>query len=367
MADSFGLYLHIPFCKSKCSYCDFFSGKGTEKDFDSYCTELKNKFNYWRKRTERPVATVYFGGGTPSILGTERLCELMKDIKTIFLVDKNAEITLEVNPDSGKDLDFIQLKQAGINRVSIGFQTAVERELKALGRIHGIDDARQTVLHANAAGIDNISLDLMMGIPFQTIDSLKNSIDFCVSLGAKHISSYLLKIEKGTRFYEQRGSLQIAEEDTQADLYLFAVEYLRSLGFSHYEISNFAVKGSESRHNCGYWQCREYIGIGPSAHSFFEGRRFYYGRNMADFCANILHDDGEGGGEEEYIMLTLRLKSGLCFDDYRSRFQKDVPSLLLKKAEKYVRLKLMERDKDHLCFTPKGFLVSNSILGSLIT
>ena len=366
MADSLGLYLHIPFCKNKCPYCDFFSGKGSEADYDAYCLELKNKIKYWSNRTDRSVATVYFGGGTPSVLGTKRLCDLLCFVRNCFSVDEDAEITVEVNPDTGKTLDFPALKAAGFNRVSIGFQTAVESELKALGRIHDVDDARLTVQKAQAAGIDNLSLDLMMGIPFQTADSLKQSIDFCASLGVKHISSYLLKIEEGTRFFDLRDSLKVADGDEQADLYLFAVAFLESLGYHQYEISNFAKAGYESRHNSAYWLCREYIGIGPSAHSFFEGKRFFYGRSPEDFKANLLHDDGDGGTEEEYIMLALRLKSGLRFADYYARFQEEVSPLLLKKAEKYVRMNLMERDRQHLCFAPQGFLVSNAILGDLL-
>ena len=367
MTDSLGLYLHIPFCKSKCPYCDFFSGKGSETDYVAYCAELKNKIYYWSKRTDRPASTVYFGGGTPSILGTERLCDLLQYVKTCFSVDLHAEITLEVNPDSGRHLDFSALKEAGFNRVSVGFQTAAERELKALGRIHSIDDARLTVRRAQDAGIDNLSMDLMMGIPFQTIDSLKSSIDFCASLGVKHISSYLLKIEKGTRFYEQRDSLHVADDDEQADLYLFAVDYLESIGYRQYEISNVAFEGFESCHNSAYWQCREYIGIGPSAHSFFEGKRFFYGRSMQDFIANILHDDGDGGSEEEYLMLALRLKSGLRFSDYRARFQKEVSPLLLRKVNKYVGSGLMERDLQHFGLTARGFLVSNTIISDLLS
>lgn len=367
MADSLGLYLHIPFCKNKCPYCDFFSGKGSDEDYNAYCADLKNKINYWSNRTKRPVATVYFGGGTPSILGTKRLCELLGCIKERFSVEADAEITVEVNPDTGKELDFGALKNAGFNRVSIGFQTAEQNELKALGRIHDVNDARLTVQNAQAAGIDNLSLDLMMGIPFQTADSLKNSIDFCASLEVKHISSYLLKIEQGTQFFEQRDFLRVADGDKQADLYLLAVDYLNSLGYRQYEISNFAKAGFESRHNSIYWRCREYIGIGPSAHSFFEGKRFFYSRSMEDFKANILHDDGDGGYEEEYIMLALRLTSGLCFSDFRERFHKEVSPLLLKKTDKYISMNMMERDGQHISYTPKGFLVSNAILGDLLS
>ena len=366
MADSLGLYLHIPFCKAKCPYCDFFSGTGSERDYDDYCAQLKDRIGFWSEKTDKQIATVYFGGGTPSVLGTERLCDLLAHVKKRFSVADGAEITVEINPDSGKALDFEKLRDAGFNRVSIGMQSAVESEARALGRIHSVNDVSLTVRKAKAAGIENLSLDLMMGIPLQTKESLKASVDFCAELGVKHISSYLLKIEKGTRFYELRDTLDVADEDGQADLYLFAVDYLDSLGYRQYEISNFAVEGYESRHNSAYWQCREYIGIGPSAHSFFEGKRFYYGRSREEFAQNIIHQDGCGGDEEEYIMLALRLKSGLRFDDYEARYRKPPSPLLLKKIDGFVEMGLMERDEKHACFTPQGFLVSNTVLGELI-
>lgn len=362
----FGLYVHIPFCASKCPYCDFFSGKGIEKDFDRYMTVLKDKIGYWGSRTNRQLTTIYFGGGTPSVIGTERLSSLLETIHQHFNVSDNAEITCEVNPDSGKTLDFNRMKQAGFNRISVGMQSALENEQKALGRIHTTKDVIDTIERVKSAGIGNISLDLMLGIPFQTKESLKQSIDFCASCGVKHISCYLLKIEAGTRFDEMRDTIAVADEDGQAELYLYAVEYMERLGFHQYEISNFSLPGYESRHNSAYWQCGEYIGIGPSAHSFYEGKRFFYGRSMEDFEKNITIPDGAGGDEEEYILLSLRLKSGLVFSDFEQRYGHAFPQDKLLKANGYVRQGWMELDNDHLCFTPKGFLLSNAIISELI-
>ncbi len=361
-----GLYVHIPFCASKCPYCDFFSGRGTEQDFDRYVTVLKERICYWSGQTNRQLTTVYFGGGTPSVIGAGRLSSLLETIYEHFRVSDKAEITCEVNPDSGKTLDFDVMKQAGFNRISVGMQSALENEQKALGRIHSTKDVTDTIERAKTAGIANISLDLMLGIPCQTKESLKQSIDFCALCGVKHISSYLLKIEQGTRFDEIRDTLSVADEDEQAELYLFAVAYMEQLGFLQYEISNFAVPGFESRHNSAYWQCGEYIGIGPSAHSFFEGRRFYYGRSMEDFEKNIMIPDGTGGDEEEYILLSLRLKSGLCLSEFEQRFGHAFPQEKLLKANSFVRQGWMEYDKDHLYFTPKGFLLSNAIISELI-
>ena len=366
MSHSIGLYLHIPFCRRKCAYCDFFSGTGTQADFDVYTNVLTEKLHYWGQQAQEPVGSVYFGGGTPSVLGTERLCALLGAVKRAFSVEDNAEITLEVNPESGKSLDFDALRQAGFDRVSVGMQSAIAREINILGRLHTPEEAAYTVRKAQAAGFDNTSLDLMLGIPLQTKDSLRQSIAFCADCGVRHISSYILKIEEGTPFYSNKGLLNLPDEDEQAELYLFAVDCLSRLGYAQYEISNFAQPGFESRHNTLYWRCGAYIGIGPAAHSFYHGKRFHYARSMQAFCNDLLTDDGSGGDSEEYIMLALRLCEGLVFADYEQRFQKPLPAELHRKIEKYVKLGLMEADGQHACFTPKGFLVSNMILTDLL-
>lgn len=366
MSNTIGLYIHIPFCKSKCPYCDFFSGRATENDYDNYIKLLSDNICLWSAKTDKTVSSVYFGGGTPSILGAERLSKLLNKIKEDFTVAENAEITVEVNPDSGKTLDFDLLKLSGFNRISVGMQSAVEQELKALGRIHSINDAEVTVKRAQNAGINNISLDLMIGIPYQTIDSLKKSIDFCANCGVTHISSYILKIESGTVFERIQDKLELPDEDSQAQLYLFAVDYLNTLGFEQYEISNFSKIGYESRHNINYWKCGEYIGIGPSAHSFFDGKRFYYSRNMDDFKNNKTYFDCFGGDKEEFIMLSLRLKSGLNFKEYKERYNEDFPEEKIKIIRKYADMGYLVLKDDCVYFTPKGYLVSNSIISELI-
>lgn len=366
MNNSIGLYIHIPFCKSKCPYCDFYSGRASENDFDNYIKVLSDNIRIWSKKTDKTVSSVYFGGGTPSILGAERLSYLLSIIKDFFNIADDAEITVEVNPDSGKTLDFNLLKTTGFNRISVGMQSAVEQELKALGRIHSINDAEVTIKRAQNAGIENISLDLMLGIPFQTIDSLKKSIDFCANCGVTHISSYILKIESGTVFERIQNKLELPDEDSQAQLYLFAVDYLKKLGFKQYEISNFSKYGYESRHNINYWKCGEYIGIGLSAHSFFDGKRFYYSRNMEDFIHNKTCFDCYGGDKEEFIMLSLRLKSGLNFKEYRERYNEDFPKDKIKNIKKFAAMGYMKLNDDCAYFTPKGYLVSNAIISELI-
>lgn len=366
MSNTIGLYIHIPFCKSKCPYCDFYSGRASENDYDNYIKVLSDNISLWSAKIDKTVSSVYFGGGTPSILGAERLSLLLNKIREEFSVADNAEITVEVNPDSGKTLDFDLLKLSGFNRISVGMQSAVEQELKALGRIHSINDAEVTVKRAQNAGIENISLDLMLGIPYQTIDSLKKSIDFCANCGVTHISSYILKIESGTVFERIHDKLELPDEDSQSQLYLFAVDYLKTLGFEQYEISNFSKVGYESRHNINYWKCGEYIGIGPSAHSFFDGKRFYYSRNMEDFIENKTYFDCYGGDKEEFIMLSLRLKSGLNFKEYKERFNEEFPQSKIKTIRKFADMGYMVLNDDCAYFTPKGYLVSNAIISELI-
>lgn len=366
MSNSIGLYIHIPFCKHKCPYCDFFSGNANENAFDNYVIELKDKIKYWSEKTKRDVATVYFGGGTPSVLGADRLCDTLDFIKFNFNIQNNAEITVEVNPDSAKTIDFEKMYACGFNRISMGMQTAVEDELRLLGRIHSIDDAKTSVERAKSAGFNNISLDLMMGIPNQTIESLEKSISFCADCEVTHISSYILKIEENTPFYKVQNKLKLADDDMQAEMYLKAVEMLDSLGYKQYEISNFAKQGYESRHNTNYWRCGEYIGIGPSAHSFFEGKRFFYSRSMDDFNNNKLSFEGTGGDEEEFIMLSLRLKSGLNYSEFEEKFGYTLPSYIIKKAKEYEKYGYTNVTDKSISFTPKGFLVSNSIISELI-
>ncbi len=366
MANNIGLYLHIPFCRQKCAYCDFFSGKASEGDYDRYTSALKRRLADYGEAAAEKVSSVYFGGGTPSVLGADRLCDILECVKQRFALTKDAEITVELNPESGKVLDFQKLRETGFNRISVGLQSADPTELKTLGRLHTPEDASLTIRRAQAAGFDNLSLDLMLAIPHQTMESLKASVDYCASCGVKHISSYLLKIEDGTPFYSMKEQLSLPDEDEQAQLYLCAVEYLENLGYRQYEISNFAVPGYESRHNTLYWKCGEYIGLGPSAHSFYHGRRFYYPRDFRAFYEDRTADDGAGGDEDEYIMLALRLTEGLVFREFEKRFQKPLSPVTLQKIKTYARHGFMVLDEDHAAFTPKGFLVSNSVLSEIL-
>lgn len=360
-----GLYIHIPFCKSKCPYCDFFSVKMNNEEMDKYVDKVIKRFDKYSK-DDIILDTVYFGGGTPSTLGTERIAKILNAINNKFTVSKKAEITMEMNPTSKNLIDFCILKKCGLNRLSIGMQSAVESEMKLLGRTHSKEDVINTVEQAKNAGIENISLDLIIGVPTQTQESLKYSMDFCRSLNVTHISAYILKIEEGTKFYTIKDSLNMPSDDQQAEMYMYVSEYLESIGYEQYEISNYSINGFESKHNTKYWRCEEYIGIGPSAHSFYNGKRFYYDRSFQDFYHNKIINDGNGGSEEEYIMLNLRLKRGLVFKEFEEKYHKEFPNSIIKKAKLLEKAGLLTVYKEKVSLNRKGYLVSNAIICELI-
>ena len=363
-----GLYLHIPFCDGKCAYCNFFSRcpRADISDLTEYTDRLIDSIKAWGKQLDRPVDTVYFGGGTPSLLGHDRLIRILDAIYRSFDIADHAEVTVEVNPSSTDELDFVRMKQAGFNRLSIGLQSANENELKLLGRRHSVDDAYRTVKRAQTAGFDNISLDVMLAIPEQTIASLDQTLEFCVSCKVRHISSYILKIEEGTRFYHMRDQLPLFNDDEQAAFYEYTVQKLAQLGFEQYEISNFSIKGYESRHNLHYWHDEEYLGLGPSAHSFIDGKRFYYDSDFQCFYKNQIRDESDGGDSDEYIMLALRLTEGLVFDKYKERFNCSVSDKLIVAAKRLEQQGLCQISDHSISLTVKGFLVSNAVIAYLL-
>lgn len=358
-----GLYLHIPFCKGKCPYCDFYSVAPRKGVTDSYVAALCRKLD----EEDRIYDTVYFGGGTPSLLGADNIALILSHIRRT----DNCEVTLECNPsDTGSTdsvFDFAKAAKSGVNRISLGLQSADNEERKALGRRGGCEDVERAIARAKAAGIGNISLDLMLGIPKQTRESLLRSVEFCKTGGATHVSAYILKIEEGTFFHKKRENLILPDEDETSELYMAAVDALEKAGFMQYEISNFAKDGYESRHNLKYWRCEEYLGIGAAAHSFVDGKRFYYERSIVDFVdGKPPVDDGFGGDEEEYIMLALRLTEGLIFENFRHRFGKAVPDSVIRKAEFLKKHGLTDTDSEKISLTKNGFLLSNAVICELL-
>ncbi len=357
MASS-GIYIHVPFCRQKCPYCDFYSVSETAEDIVAYTAAVcRNLCSY---ACDDPVDTIYFGGGTPSLLSPLALSQILETADHAFPLSSDMEITLEVNPATVSREDLRQLRKIGINRLSVGVQSLQARELKLLGRLHTVEQAIDTVEQAAAVGFKNISADLMLAIPGQNALTLEKTLQQIRSLPLTHVSAYLLKIETGTPFGRQQVEHLCPSDDEAADLYLQTVETLEQDGLCQYEISNFARNGMESRHNNKYWACAPYLGIGPSAHACWHGKRFAVPPSLSDFLESPkqteqLEDDAPCGTQEQ-LMLGLRRTKG-------------VPENLLakpKQVERYVQGGFLARKDGQIYFTPKGFLVSNTILADLL-
>lgn len=372
-----GLYIHIPFCKSKCAYCDFYSLAGREDRMDAYTEALSLHLAETAAYTDGYlVDTVYFGGGTPSYLGPKRLAGLLKLVKKKYRMDPNAEITLEANPDSAGDKKALkQLRKAGFNRISLGMQTADRETLQEIGRIHTPEQVRAAVEAARSAGFDNLSLDLIYGLPGQTLENWKESLSFAVALQPEHLSCYGLKVEQGTPLFERKDTARLPDDEGQAEMYLRAVEYLEQQGYHQYEISNFAKTGRESRHNLKYWKLQEYAGFGPGAHSDMGGVRYAYERDLEGYIAGvkgagpILSENDripERDRDTEWVMLGLRTVRGLNAAEYERRFFRRFrcfePFLERCAAAGYA----CHTEDGCWHLTPAGFLVSNQIIGEML-
>lgn len=357
--------MHIPFCRSKCPYCDFYSVRADESVKTQYVNTLKNRISAEMSTSDCKADTLYIGGGTPSVLGAENLGRIVKSASPFL--SKNAEITVECNPFGLSEAFFKTLAFYGVNRISMGLQSANDSERRALGRLSDSETVKKAVKNAQKSGIENISLDVMLGIPRQTEKSLAGTLDFCVSLGISHISAYILKLEEGTVFYNKQNSLSLPDDDAVADLYLQACEALENNGIMQYEISNFAKSGYESRHNLKYWNCEEYLGLGPAAHSFLDGKRFYFERDIAGFLNSAEPiPDGNGGDFTEYAMLRLRLTKGLLNSETERRFKHKIPEEMIKKSAVFADNGFMESDETGIRLTRNGFLLSNSILAEIL-
>lgn len=358
-----GLYFHIPFCASKCAYCDFYSFPGSAAQMDAYTDAL------CRRMTEFPPVpadTVYFGGGTPSLLGGERLARILTAARGYFSIADNAEITVECNPDSITVPLLDALRSAGVSRLSIGVQSAQKEELRLLGRRHTFSQAQQAVNLARQHGFDDLALDLMFGLPGQTTEILLDSLEKTLALAPTHLSCYGLKLEEGTPLF--RASPTLPDDDMQAEMYLALCGRLAAAGFEHYEISNFCRPGHRARHNAKYWDLSEYIGIGAAAHSLFQGKRFAFPRDLAAFLRGgspTPEEAVEGfDARAEYIMLRLRTSDGISREDFEQRFSGYAAIERELKALSPHGLTVCSKNSCRL--TERGFLVSNAIIGRLI-
>lgn len=370
-----GLYIHIPFCVRKCDYCDFYSVPGREQRMDQYLKALQCHLEESAPQAQPYlVDTIYFGGGTPSHFGAQRLVEVLRTIHKNFQVSRNCEITVECNPDSVDPEFLTHLKRAGVNRLSMGVQSARDGELKEIGRLHNYQQAVQAFQQARQAGFENLSLDLIYGLPDQTLESWKASVEAILQLAPEHLSCYGLKLEQGTPLYQRQDQEQMADDDTQADMYLWMVDRLAQAGYGQYEISNFARPDFESRHNLKYWLGEEYMGFGPSAHSYFGGRRYSFVRDLDIYVNGVLHNGKiidesslvnrrERG--REYLMLRMRTVRGVEESEYRRTFYMNFDPLEDRFRE-YRDYGWAECTDGRWHFTPSGFLLSNPLIGDLL-
>ncbi|MCL2829037.1 MAG: radical SAM family heme chaperone HemW [Oscillospiraceae bacterium] len=370
-----GIYIHIPFCASKCAYCDFYSLAGCEDQMPKFHQALVRQM-----RESAPtlagyyVDTIYFGGGTPSYYGIRRIVGLFNTLKDYYKILLDAEVTVEINPDSISLKDLKWMRKEGITRLSIGVQTADDGLGKSLGRRHVFADVERTVEQARQAGFDNISLDLIYGLPSQSKADWADTINRVMALRPEHVSCYGLRIEEGTPLYIYKDSPAIPTEDEQADMYLYTVDTLRNLGYRQYEISNFTLPGKESRHNLKYWNREEYVGFGPSAHSYIGNMRYSYVRGVQAYLAglagqqSILESRDEIPKSEqavEYLMLGLRTTRGITGDEYYRIYQSNfapIEALLLS----YEKNGWAYRINGRWSLTPTGFLLSNQLISDIL-
>ena len=371
-----GLYIHIPFCVRKCNYCDFYSlGCGSASSISEYidalCTQIEREAEQYKGVI---IDTIFLGGGTPSLLSPDEFLRLCGCIRANFELSSKLELTIEANPDTITRERLIAWRKGGVSRLSIGLQSADDEELRMLGRIHSYEGFERAYRLARELGFDNISIDLMYALPNQTTQGLEKSLERVCSLSPEHISAYCLKIEPSTPFSKM--DLSLPDEDTQYEMYMMLCDYLSSHGYEQYEISNFSKNGRRCMHNLKYWLREEYIGLGPSAHSFFDGIRYSYAPSLDGYLSSIkvgkmperipedTHEPDENEREDEYVMLRLRLSDGVDALEFEREFGKDLFSRY--DFDKFIKSGHMKKTGSKIAFTQKGFFVSNYILSSIL-
>ena len=376
MGSVLGLYLHIPFCRSKCDYCDFYSLAGQDDRMDDYQRALLQHIAETGPLARKQVVnSVYIGGGTPTWYGEKRLLELLAAVKKRFTLSKDAEITLEANPDSVDAKLLRHLRRAGVNRLSMGMQSSCGGELTSVHRPHTHQQTVEAVKAAREAKIKNLNLDLIYGLPGQTAESWRASVEAALELSPEHLSCYGLTVEEGTPLGERvaRGE-RLPDDDEQAERYLWTVKRLAQAGYEQYEVSNFAKTGFQSRHNLKYWMGRPYIGLGAAAHSDFGGCRYAFVRDLEGYIRGVL----EGGRlldemdqipqrerGSEYLMLRLRTTHGIEEWEYRREYYMNFDPIGARLAD-YEQRGWAERTGRRWHFTPEGFLLSTRLIGELL-
>jgi len=378
--DRAGIYLHIPFCRTRCSYCDFATGAYEPALAERYVAAVAAEVAAFDAAgAEEEVDTVYFGGGTPSLLAPRQVAALLEAVGRRFRVAPGAEVTMEMNPGTVTGEALRELRALGVNRASFGAQTFDDRELRRLGRSHTADDTRRTLEELRRAGFDNVSFDLIAGLPGQSLAGWHRNLDEALALGPEHLSLYLLEVHEGTPLADQirRGFWRAPDPDLAAEMYTALVERTRLAGYEQYEISNFCLPGRAARHNVKYWTGAPYYGFGCSAHSF-DGRRTRWSnvRDAAGYAGLIegsgsavaerhLLDDAEAGAESLFLGLRL-LGRGVDLAEHRARFRRDVRAECGEDLRRFAEAGLLELDGDTLRLTPHGALLSNEVFSAFV-
>ena len=370
-----GIYIHIPFCASKCGYCDFYSLAGCSRKMPEYQSALLSHISESAELIQNyEVDSIYFGGGTPSYYGAERIVEILDELKRTGSIRLDSEITVEVNPDTAKLDELKLLRKEGVNRLSIGVQSANNYILKMIGRRHNFRQAEMAVENARRAGFENVSLDLIYGLPSQTKGDWAETLSRALELHPEHLSCYGLKLEENTPLYSYYGSPLIPDDDEQADMYLYTVETLDSYGLRQYEISNFAVPGYESRHNLKYWQLDDYMAFGPGAHSYIDGLRYSYVRDLDKYITSVVGetqiiDEYETSvpvqRAADYIMLGMRTVHGISEKEYHKIYRSDWTPIE-ETFRGFESKGWAKKTEDRWSLTPSGFLVSNALIGAVL-
>ena len=368
-----GLYIHIPFCRQKCLYCDFPSWAGKEGQMQGYVDALTKEIeNRGKAYSDRKVVSVFFGGGTPTTLSVPMLEQLMQAVFESWDIAEDAEITTEANPGTLDGEMAVALKKMGFNRLSMGVQAWQNRLLKDLGRIHTMEAFQENYKAVREAGFENVNTDLMFALPNQTMADWQETVRNIVGLNPEHISAYSLILEEGTPFFDryEKGELEPAAEELDREMYHWAVDYLAKMGYGQYEISNFAKKGRQSRHNRIYWQAEEYLGLGLGAHSYMEGERFHNRYDLQEYIdangeVSLLKEDVEVITEEdalaEFMFLGLRLTEGVSFARFRERFGQEMKNIYGRQIEELVRDGLLNEDEIGVRLTARGVDISNVV------
>ena len=365
------LYIHIPFCVKKCAYCDFLSGPSDEKSRERYVELLCEEIQVCRGKVEEyQVSTVFFGGGTPSVLQGEQIKRIMETLRKVFVFETDAEISMEMNPGTVTSEKLVAYREAGINRLSIGLQSVQDEELKLLGRIHTYDEFLHSYELARKAGFENINIDLISAIPGQTVSSWAETLKTIVELEPEHISAYSLIIEEGTPFFEKYGEgfgqEMLPSEDEEREMYRQTKQILHEAGYERYEISNYAKEGRECRHNIGYWERAPYLGFGIGAASLFEETRSANPSNIEEyrtsfekkFQAEKLSVEEQ---IEEFMFLGLCMMKGISKQKFAEAFGKEIEEIYGKQIERLKKAELLEENDDRIYLTEKGIDISNSV------